>query len=195
MVDAYCLLCFNGGVGEEVVAECVVVLDLDRPAAMRQMLMQPLKAAELAFAFRGSPRQIAGDFPRAAIGAGRQRRDFFIGEVRLLVYDVVGIVEVAPSGNEGDEPRRERRYFEVFHDAAFLLSGCFQYLRMLVYAIGYNPHKYNAPYVVYSVYVKDCKYCYYRPTEYMREVDARIAYYNCLMDDWACRQCSLTKMG
>ena len=63
------------------------------------------------------------------------------------------------------------------------------------YAIGYNPHKYDAPYVVYSVYVKDCRYCYFRPTEYLREVDARIAYYNCLMDDWADRQCSLTKMG
>ena len=98
MVDADGLLRFNGGIGEEVIVECVVVLGVT-PAAMRQVLADPLTPAQLAFAFGGSPCQIAGDFPCAAIGAGRQRRDFFVGEVRLLVYDVVGIVEVAPSGN------------------------------------------------------------------------------------------------
>ena len=102
MVDADGLLRFNGGIGEEVIVECVVVLGVT-PAAMRQMLTQPLKAAELAFAFRGSPLQIASDFPSTAIGAGRQRWDFLIGEVWLLVYNVVCVVEVAPSRDSGCE--------------------------------------------------------------------------------------------
>ena len=91
------------------------------------------------------------------------------------------MLKQTPHGGEtkGERKMKPNGYQVIARELVTSFSG---------YAIGHNRHNSDAPYAVFSVYIIDGVMTFQRPNYYLREVDARIAYYENLLDEWTERK-------